>query len=99
MISDPSFSGEPAIGRRHEASSLFMAGEYQLDVGGSDRLQEVEVLFSWLERVGAWDIEEPSVSQLRCRGDNRTIAYSQCSIDHGVGFREFEAEVPGTEPG
>ena len=40
-------AGQAAIGRRHEASALFVTGQNQRDGGSSQRFQEIQVLFAW----------------------------------------------------
>src|SRR6478752_3862890 len=40
------FAGEPAVGRGHEGGGLLVAGDDELDRGGTQRLDHVEVLLT-----------------------------------------------------
>ena len=42
----PSAAGEPAVGRRHKSSGLFVAGEHQFDGRHAQRLDNVEVFLA-----------------------------------------------------
>ncbi len=42
----PGAAGQPAIGRRHEAGGLFVAGDHELDLRAAQRIQHIEVFFA-----------------------------------------------------
>jgi hypothetical protein len=43
---DPGLAGEAAVGRGHEARTLFVSREHELDARGAQRLEQIEVLLA-----------------------------------------------------
>ncbi len=76
------FSGQTAVGGRHESGALFVAGQYQLDGRGPEGFEQIQVFFSGNaehvlhtfvlqganEQIGCFDIFEVGHRLLRTMG-------------------------------